>query len=219
MSEQSFDNEVDNEIDEVDDEDDSPWIIDLCPVSTELAAQIVAMMDLDLDDADAVERAMAEAGWRSTGEYHGDYNESAYTPGDHLVDTDVGIALPFAHQYFLDPDEEPDETYDIWAQLPGWQRLIDPPAGTFEAELEAVVDRFTRLIGPPDHDLVRDFHPRSCRRWPYRVWRRGGNVLTVALGMSNHSYSQFEQLYVQIRPLPADRPLPPVAELPDFFFH
>lgn len=213
MSEQPHDDDV----------DDSPWIIDLCPVSTELAAQLVTMTDLDLEDADAVEQAMAEAGWRSTGEYHGDLNESAYTPGDHLVDTDLGIALPFAHHYFRDPDQdfadedgEPDED-DIWAQLPGWQRLVDPPAGRFEAELEAVVGTFTELLGPPDHDLVHDFRPRSHRRWPYRVWRRGDNVLTVAIGLSNHSYAQFEQLYVHIRPLPADQPLPPVSELPGFF--
>ncbi|MFI6157238.1 hypothetical protein ACIBCA_31660 [Kitasatospora sp. NPDC051170] len=210
MSEQPYDHQ--------DDEDDAgPWIIDLCPVGTELAAQLVAMTDLDLDDADVVERAMAEAGWRSTGEYCGYFNESAYTPGDHLVDTDLGIALAFAHHYFLAPDEQVDAEDDIWAQLPGWQRLVDPPAGRFEAELEAVVGRFTELLGPPDHDLVHHFRPPSHRRWPYRIWRRGGNVLTVAIGMSNHSYSQFEQLYVQIRALPADRPLPPVAELPDFF--
>jgi len=57
-----------------------PAIVAVCPVSPELAAQIVAMSELDWEDLGRTEAAMSEHGWTSTGDYLGDLGEKAYTP-------------------------------------------------------------------------------------------------------------------------------------------
>ncbi|MFI8458703.1 hypothetical protein [Kitasatospora sp. NPDC085464] len=195
--------------DEDEHEDESPWIVAACPVTPELAARIAGMAELDWEDPEIAEKAMVAAGWRSTGDYLGDLNEKAYTPAGHLVYGDDRLAMPFAYEYWIHPDGA--WTEDFWAEQPGWRSVVDPPAGAFDARLDAVAGHFTELLGPPDHDVTHEGY-----RWRYRIWRRGGNVLVVAPGLDGFSYSQFEHAYVQIRPLPADAPLPPTDELPGF---
>ncbi|WP_195911280.1 hypothetical protein [Streptomyces kaniharaensis] len=195
---------------DVSDEDESPWIVAVCPVTPELAAQIAGMVELDWEDPELTEKAMLAAdGWRSTGDYLGDLNEKAYTPAGHLVYGDDRFAMPFAYEYWIHPDGAWAE--DFWGEQDGWRSLVDPPAGTFTAQLDAVASQFAALLGQPDHDVTHE-----SRRWRYRIWRRGDNVLVVAPGLDGFSYHQFEHAYVQIRRLPADAPLPPVTELPDF---
>ncbi|MEU4113832.1 hypothetical protein AB0F71_04985 [Kitasatospora sp. NPDC028055] len=203
------------DLDEPEDDEDTPWIVASCPVGPELAAQLVAMADLDWTDGDAGERAMTDAGWRSTGDHLGELNEKACTPAGHLVYGDDSLFLPFAYEYYVDPDGGMAE--DFWGTLPGWQRSTDQETDTFNEQLDAVAEQFTTLLGPPDHDLSHQREPHSSYRWRYRVWRRGDNALVVAPGMDPFSYCQFEHAFVQIRPLPADAPLPPAEELPDFF--
>ncbi|MFD5463537.1 hypothetical protein ACFWIQ_12045 [Kitasatospora sp. NPDC127059] len=213
MSDEPLDSDIDIDIDEEDEDD--PWIVASCPVSPELAAQIAGMTELDWTDGDAGRQAMTDAGWRSTGDYLGDLNEKAYTPAGHFAYGDECLFVPFAYEYYLHPDGAMTE--DFWGTLPGWQSTVDPPAGTFEAQLDAVAAQFTTLLGPPDHDTTHERRPHSSYVWRYRIWRRGDNALVVAPGMDPFSYSQFEHAFVQIRPLPADAPLPPADELPDFF--
>ncbi|MFJ9771704.1 hypothetical protein ACIRVF_10690 [Kitasatospora sp. NPDC101157] len=203
-------------VDDEDEDQDGPWIVSTCPVGPELAAQIAGMLDVDWKDFDAGEQAMAAAGWRSTGDYLGELDNKAHTPAGHFVYGDDCLAIPFAYEFYVHPDGAIAE--DFWATVPGWQSLPDPPAGTFDAQLESAVDRFTTILGPPDHDLTHERRPALDRRWRYRIWRRGGNVLVVAPGLDDFSYSQFEHAFVQIRPLPANAPLPPTTELPDFFW-
>ncbi|MER7756960.1 hypothetical protein [Kitasatospora sp. NPDC097643] len=210
MSDEPFDTTDD------DDEDEAPWIVATCPVSPELAAQIVEMTKLDWEDPELTEQAMVSAGWRSTGDYLGDLNEKAYTPAGHLVHGDDCFAMPFAYEYHVHPDGAITEDY--WGEQPGWQSHIDPPDDAFDAQLDAVAAQFTTLLGPPDHDVTHESHPDFDYRWRYRIWRRGDNLLVVAPGLDEFSYSQFEHAFVQIRPLPADAPLPPASELPDFLW-
>ncbi|WP_030062319.1 MULTISPECIES: hypothetical protein [Streptomyces] len=202
------------DLDEDDDEDD-PWIVATCPIGPELAAQIAGMADLDWTDGDAGEEAMTAAGWSSTGDYLGELNGKACTPAGHFVYGDDCLFVPFIYEYYVNPDGPMGE--DFWGTLPGWQGFVDPPVGTFDAQLDAVADQFAALLGPPDHDISRERRPRSGSIWRYRIWRRGGNALVVAPGMDPFSYSQFEHAFVQIRPLPADAPLPAPSELVDFF--
>jgi len=196
------------------DEEDPPGIVALCPISHELAAQIVAMAELDWEDPDLTEAAMTAAGWEPTGDYLGDMGEKSYTPAGHLIYGDDCFAMPFAYDFWIHPDGV--WTEDFWAEQPGWHSLVDPPPGTFDSQLEAVVARFTDLIGPADHDVTHEPRPEFNHKWRYRAWRRGDNVLIVAPGLDGHSYSQFEHAYVQIRALPADAPFPSSRELPDF---
>ncbi|MGW3041837.1 hypothetical protein ACWC9T_17805 [Kitasatospora sp. NPDC001159] len=206
----------DEPYDSTDDEDeDAPWIVATCPVGPELAAQIAGMAELDWEDIDITRKAMTDAGWRPNGGCLGDLNEKAYTPAGHFVYGDNCFFMPFAYEYYVHPDGAISE--DFWGTLPGWQGLVDPPAGAFDAQLEAVVAQFTTLFGPPDHDVTHERRPGLNYHWRYRIWRRGDNVLVVAPGLDDFSYSQFEHAFVQIRPLPADAPLPPVTGLPDFF--
>ncbi|MEU8919660.1 hypothetical protein AB0D10_01825 [Kitasatospora sp. NPDC048545] len=211
------DPDPDPDADAVEDEDedeDAPWTVAVCPVTPELAARIAGMVELDWEDPELTEKAVLDAGWRSTGAHYGDFNEKAYTPAGHLVYGDDRLAMPFAYEYWIHPDGV--WTEDFWADQPGWHSLVDPPAGTFDAQLDAVADLFTELLGPPDHDVTHRRRPGFDYHWRYRIWRRGDNVLVVAPGLDGFSYSQFEHAFVQIRPLPADAPLPPAAELPDF---
>ncbi|MER7842962.1 hypothetical protein ABTZ03_03325 [Kitasatospora sp. NPDC096077] len=213
------DPDPDEDLEEDPDEDpyeDDPWIVAYCPVGPELAARIVEMTKVDWTDPAAGERAMAEAGWRSTGDHLGDLDEKASTPEGHFVHGDDCLAVPFAYEYFVHPDGAMSE--DFWGALPGWQRDTDQDTDTFGDQLEAVVARFTALLGPPDHDVTHERRPALDHRWRYRVWRRGDNALVVAPGLDPFSYSQFEHAFVQIRPLPADAPLPLAVELPDFFW-
>ncbi|MFF2076274.1 hypothetical protein ACFVXG_16135 [Kitasatospora sp. NPDC058162] len=203
------------DIDEDDEDEDDPWIVATCPVGPELAAQIAGMMELDWTDGDAGEKAMTAAGWRSTGDYLGELNEKAYTPAGHFVYGDECLFMPFAYEYYVHPDGPMGE--DFWGELPGWQSLVDPPVGTFDARIDSVVDQFTALLGPPDHDVTHERRPALDHRWRYRIWRRGDNLLVVAPGLDGFSYSQFEHAFVQIRPLPAGAPLPPSTELPGLF--
>lgn len=205
---------TDQPFDEIGDDDDSPWIVAVCPVTRELAAQIVGMAELDWEDSEVTEQAMAAVGWKSTGDHLGDLDEKGHTPAGHLVYGDDCFAMPFAYEYYVHPDGAMGE--DFWGTQPGWRSLVDPPAGTFEEQLEAVVGTFTALLGPPDHDVTHERRPELDHRWRYRAWRRGDNVLVVAPGLDGFSYSQFEHAFVQIRSLPADTPFPPAIELPDF---
>ncbi|MFJ9839764.1 hypothetical protein ACIRYZ_04750 [Kitasatospora sp. NPDC101155] len=212
MSEEPLDIDEDDE----DPYEDDPWIVATCPVGPELAAQIAGMAELDWEDFDASRQAMIDAGWRSTGDYLGELDQKANTPAGHFVYGDDCFAMPFAYEYFTHPDGAITE--DFWGTLPGWQSIVDPPVGTFDAQLDAVVDQFTAILGPPDHDITHDRRPELNYQWRYRIWRRGGNVLVVAPGLDGFSYSQFEHAFIQIRPLPVDAPLPPATELPNFFW-
>ncbi|GAA1256993.1 hypothetical protein GCM10009665_54260 [Kitasatospora nipponensis] len=204
-------------LDDADDDadDDSPWIIASCPVSAELAAQIVGMAEVDWVDPEVAEHAMLAAGWRSTGSHLGEFGETGYTPAGHLVYGEDCFSMPFAYQYWVHPEGAVSE--DHWGVQPGWHSLVDPPVGGFTAQLDAVVGTFTALLGPPDHDVSHPRRPGSDYLWRYRAWRRGDRVLAVAPGLDGFSYAQFEHLVVQIRSLPAGSPFPPAAELPDFF--
>jgi hypothetical protein len=197
-----------------DEDEDVPGIVAVCPISPELAAQIVALTDLDWEDPDRTEAAMTAAGWTSTGDYLGDMDDKATTPAGHLVYGDDCLAMPFAYDYWIHPDGV--WTEDFWAEQPGWRSLVNPPPGTFDAQLEAVVATFTDLMGPADNDVTHEPRPTFRYRWRYRAWRRGDNVLIIAPGLDNHSYSQFEHAYVQIRSLPADAPFPAPKAHPDF---
>ncbi|MFJ9691876.1 hypothetical protein [Kitasatospora sp. NPDC101183] len=196
-------------------EEGDPWIVAACPVTPELAARIVEFADRDWDDHEACERALAEAGWDTTGEDVGGFEEWAHSPAGHHVYGSGCFFMPFAYEYVLDPDEE--ARCEHWATLPGWKNIAQPSVDTFDGQLEAVVDQFTSLLGPPDHDVTHDSRPAFNHHWRYRVWRRGDNALVVAPGLDGFSYSQFEHLFVQIRPLPATAPLPDLDELPEFF--
>lgn len=198
-----------------DEEEDTPGIVAVCPISPELATQIIAMADLDWEDLDRTEAAMTAAGWKSTGAFLGDMAEKAYTPAGHLVYGDDCLAMPFAYDYWIHPDGV--WTEDFWADQPGWHSLIDPPADdAFEAQIEKAVATFTHLLGPADHDVTHEPRPELNYRWRYRAWRRGNNALIIASGLDGHSYSQFEHAFVQIRALPADAPFPSSRDLPDF---
>lgn len=201
-------------INDLDDTEDSPWIVAVCPVTPELAAQIVDLADRDWGDRDRTEEVLGPVGWRSTGDYLGDLGEKCYSPAGHLVYGDDCFAMPFAYQYWIHPDGVWAE--DPWSDRPGWHGHVDPPAGFFKAQENAVVEVFTALLGAPDLDATHERRPALPYEWRYRGWRRGDNILIVARGMDGHSYSQFEHAFVQIRSLPADAPLPPAIELPDF---
>jgi hypothetical protein len=201
-------------INDLDDTEDSPWIVAVCPVTPELAAQIADLADREWGDRDRTEEALGPVGWRSTGDYLGDLGEKCYSPAGHLVYGDDCFAMPFAYQYWIHPDGV--WTEDPWSDQPGWHGHVDPPAGFFKAQEEAVVEVFTALLGAPDLDTTHERRPALPYEWRYRGWRRGDNILIVARGMDGHSYSQFEHAFVQIRSLPADASLPPAIELPDF---
>ncbi|MET7702429.1 hypothetical protein [Streptomyces sp. NPDC005485] len=198
------------------DDEDPPWIVAVCPLTPELAAQIASMAELDWSEDALAEQAMLAAGWRTGEDLLGDLEEKACTPAGHLVYGDDCFAMPFAYEYYVHPDGAIGEDY--WGAQPGWHSLIDPPEGTFDAQLQAVVDTFTALLGPPDVDVTHERRPGLDYTWRYRAWRRGGNILVVASGLDGFSYAQFEHAFVQIRSLPPGTPLPPARELPDFFW-
>ncbi|WP_225831846.1 hypothetical protein [Streptomyces sp. NK08204] len=210
MADEPFDATGDDDLGE------PPWTVAVCPVTPELAAQLADMVQVDWTDPDAGERAMAAAGWESTGEYLGDLDQKAHTPAGHLVYGDDCLAMPFAYEYYVHPDGAVAE--DFWSVLPGWHGIVDPPAGSFGGQVDAVVETFTALLGPPDHDVTHARRPELDHEWRYRAWRRGDNVLVVAPGLDGFSYSQFEHAFVQIRSLPATTQFPAPEELPDFFW-
>ena len=195
-------------------DEDGPWTVAVCPISAELAGQIVSMTELDWEDPEQTEAAIVAAGWDSDGGYLGDFGERAYTPAGHLVYGDDCFVMPFAYLYYIHPDGVWSE--DFWAEQRGWHSLVDLPPGAFDAQLETVVATFTEALGPPHHDVTHERRPALPYEWRYRAWRRGDNVLIVATGMDPLSYSQFEHAFVQIRSLPATAPFPAAEELPDF---
>lgn len=198
------------------DDEDTPWIVAVCPLTPTLAAQIAGMTELDWTDHPATEQAMLAAGWRFDGDGFGDLEERAHTPAGHLVYGDDCFSMPFAYEYYVHPDGVMGEDY--WGALPGWHSLLDPPDGTFTAQLQSVVDTFTALLGPPDYDVTHEPRPALNYTWRYRAWHRGDNVLVVAPGLDGFSYAQFEHAFVQIQPLASGTALPPARELPDFFW-
>ncbi|MBD0689912.1 hypothetical protein [Streptomyces sp. CBMA123] len=218
MPDEPLDLDLDEDEDENDEDEDAyeddPWIVAYCPVGPELAAQLVEMAELDWTDDDAGRQALTDAGWRSR-PLPDDLDGTAYTPAGHVGYGDDCLFLPFAYEYYVHPAGAMAE--DFWGTLPGWQRSTDQETDTFNDQLDAVAAQFTTLLGPPDHDVSHDRRPHSNGVWRYRVWRRGSNALVVAPGLDPFSYSQFEHAFIQIRPLPADAPLPPADELPDFF--
>ncbi|NUP48004.1 MAG: hypothetical protein HOW97_11925 [Catenulispora sp.] len=201
-----------DEMEDEEEEEEPPSYVAVCPISPELAAQIVAIAELDWEDYELTQDAMAAAGWKPTGDYLGDLGEKCYTPAGHLVYGDDLFAMPFAYDYWIHPDGV--WTDNFWADQPGWHTLLNPPPFTFEAEIDKVVAAFTELLGPPDHDVTHEPRPEFRYRWRYRMWRCGGNVLIISPGLDPHSYSQFEHASVQIKAMPADAPFPSARELP-----
>jgi hypothetical protein len=173
----------------------------LCPVTPELADQLIALTELDLTDDEAVTARLLGLGWRDWREaVRGpDYEKTPdvpeanfISPQGHFVtcDGDGSLYLPFSYLYWLGDDllEE-----DCWARTPGWASEEGAWRPEFDAHFGTVVQRFTDRLGLPDYDIRQPkYHSR------YVSWRLEHNVLIVGQGDEPLSYHQFEDAHVYL---------------------
>lgn len=172
-----------------------------CPVTEELVSHLLALAELDLTDADAIEARMREAAWPDwaqavRGPAYEDIPDAPdathITPQGHFVtcDGDGSVHVPFAYLYSVDGgllDE------DCWGAMPGWTSTEGAWRPEFDSHFAAVVERFTERLGLPNHDVRQ---PRYDTR--YVSWRLEHNVLIVGQGPEPLSYQQFEDAHVYL---------------------
>lgn len=182
----------------------------VCPVTDDLAAQIVSLADISWDGPDAT-AALLSLGWSEPDDTVPMSDADRVTDQGQFVYADCGFFMSFAYFYTLalSPD-------DPFASLPGWSVRQDAERGDFEAAVEDVVQRFAAQLGRPDHSTTlpaSSFMTVGSTTWRYAAWRRNRNVLVVGPKSEPMSYHQFEEGIVQIRQLAADAPFPEGDEL------
>ncbi|MEU2791702.1 hypothetical protein [Streptomyces sp. NPDC007100] len=196
-------------------EDADASYVAVCPVTPELARQIVSLTDLRWDGEGAWEAgdaAMRALGWRDDAETELSFMARFVTgTGHHVYDGDRAFLMPFTELYEVGPDCA--FTEDSWGGLPGWTSRKGAGRAEYDAHFSDAVGRFRTLLGPPELDaVVRDPDvPGGQHR--YTGWRRGGNVLLLGQGTEPCSYHSNEEARVVISPLPADGGFPPAGNL------
>jgi hypothetical protein len=197
-----------------DDEDDGiNRYVAACPITPELAQQIVGLAELSWDDPGATDPVMRGLGWRAD-EVPVDCGHFVTGQG-HTVYGDACFAMPFSYYYLVGGEVMED---DFWGSLRGWSSQKDARREEFDAHVNAAVDRFAELLGPPDHDVRAEGGTVSTGpySWRYAAWRRGRNVLVVGQSLDGFSYSQDEEALVYIGALAEDAPFPEPSEFAGF---
>src|SRR4051812_11851324 len=120
-----------------------------CPITPEFARRIVGLMDLPWDDPKVADRAMLDLGWRDDGEVPMDECRFVTDLG-HFVHGDHCLYMPFAHFYDVGGELWPQ---DGWGTEPGWSSRKDAGRADFDACVDAAVDRFAEVLGPPEADV------------------------------------------------------------------
>ncbi|MEE6258131.1 hypothetical protein [Plantactinospora sonchi] len=204
----------DFESDEDDSEEFDPGetYVAACPVDAGLARRIVDLADLTWPDGETTRQVMRGFGWRD-GEAVPVDEGGFVTDQGHVVFGIGCFYMPFAHFYRIDGEVW---TSDFWGSLPGWSSEKGAYRPEFDGYVDSAITRFTELLGPPERDGRVQGRTISVGSysWRYAAWRRGGNILVVGQTLEGFSYSQFEEAVVFVGALPAETPLPEVAELP-----
>lgn len=185
----------------------------VCPITPELAGQIVGLADLTWTDGKAADRAMLDLGWRDDDIPTGDGR--FVTDHGHVVHGEHCFYMPFSQSYWVGGEIW---GYDAWGSLPGWSSRKGARREEFDAHVAAAVERFAERLGPPERDVRTEGTTVSTGpySWRYAAWRRGGNALVIGQTLEGFSYSQFEEAVVYIGALPEGTPFPPAAKFPDF---
>ena len=186
----------------------------LCPITPELAGQIVDLADLPWGDQTVTDGAMRGLGWRDNDVV--ECMNGFVTDQGHVVYSDYnGFYMPFCHSYWVGGEVW---TTDEWGSLPGWSSQKGAGREEFDAHVDAAIDRFAERLGPPEYDVRTERGTTATRPyiWRYAAWRRGGNALVIGPALDGFSYSQDEEAVVYIGALAEDAPFPEPAEFPDF---
>ncbi|MEO3822228.1 hypothetical protein [Actinomadura sp. B10D3] len=193
-----------------DDETDLTEHVAVCPVTDDLAAQIISLADMSWEGPDAT-AAMPTFGWTEPDDTVPMSEVHCVTSQGQFVFADCGFFMPFAYFYTLalSPD-------DPFVSVPGWSVRQDADRGDFDAAVEDAVERFTARLGRPDHTTTLQGSSSMAAgpiTWRYAAWRRNQNVLIVGPKSEAMSYHQFEEGTVHIIPLAAGAPFPEGDEL------
>jgi hypothetical protein len=188
----------------------------VCPITPELARQIVDLADLSWRDWEVTEEAMSGLGWRDNdvveciNGFVTDQGQVVYT------DYDGCFYMPFCHYFWVGGETW---TTDEWGSLPGWSSRKGADREEFNAHFNAAVDRFAELLGPPECDLRAERPTPSTvsHSWRYVAWRRGGNVLAIGQTFEScFSHGHDEQAVVYIGALAEEAPFPEADKFADF---
>ncbi|GAA5192873.1 hypothetical protein GCM10023322_53410 [Rugosimonospora acidiphila] len=185
-----------------------------CPITPELARQIADLADLPWSDGKVTDGAMRALGWRDN-----DVIETIngfVTGQGHVVYSDHdGFYMPFCHYYWVGGEVW---TTDEWGALPGWSSQKGAGREEFDGHVDAAVDRFAELLGPPQCDVRTEGRATAIGpySWRYAAWRRGGNALVIGQVPEGFSLYQDEEAVVYIGALAEDAPFPEAAEFRDF---
>ena len=185
----------------------------VCPISPQLALQIVSLADLSWDDPKFIDQAMRSLGWRDD---EIPIDEGRFVTGQgHIVYGDNCFYMPFSQSYWVGGEVW---GYDAWGSLPGWSSRKGAARAEFDAHLDAAVDRFAERLGEPECDVRTEGSTVSTGpySWRYAAWRRCGNALVVGQTLEGFSYSQFEEAVVYIGALAEETPFPQADKFPDF---
>jgi hypothetical protein len=187
----------------------------VCPITSELAGQIIDLTNLRWSDWRATEAAMSGLGWREN-DVVASINGFITDPG-HVVysDHEGGFYMPFCHYYCVGGEVW---TTDEWGSLPGWSSEKGASREEFDAQVNLAVDRFAERLGPPGCDVRIEGNTASTGpySWRYAAWRRGGNALVIGQTLEGFSYDQYEEAVVYIGGLGEDTPFPEAANFPEF---
>jgi hypothetical protein len=186
----------------------------VCPITPELARQIVGLADLSWDDPKVTDQAMRELGWRDD-ELPIDEGRFATDQG-HTIFGDTCFYMPFSQSYGVGGEVWGS---DVWGSLPGWSSQKGALRKEFDAHVDTAVSRFAEQLGPPEYDVRTEGGTMSTGpySWRYAAWRRGENALVIGQTLEGFSYSQFEEAVVYIGALPQEAPFPEADAFPDFF--
>jgi hypothetical protein len=185
----------------------------VCPITPELARQIVDLADMPWGDWKVTDEAMRGFGWRDNDVI--ECMNGFVTDQGHVVYSDDGFYMPFCHYYWVGGEVWPT---DEWGSLPGWSSQKGAGREEFDGYVNAAVDRFAERLGPPECDVRTKGSTVSTGpySWRYAAWRRGGNALVIGQTLEGFSYCQEEEAVVYIGALAEDAPFPEAAKFPDF---
>jgi hypothetical protein len=197
----------------VTDEADEGYVhtIAVCPVSPELAGQVLGLADAVAGNTDGVKRvysAIEAVGW-SDEDLVPDVDASFRTGAGHMVYVEDRLTIPFMYEYWLGTELTP---VDFWGDVPGWTARREPGSTFFDARIELTVQVFAERLGPPPLDVRTDDRARR-RAVAWRVGTHGAALLVVGHSTDGFSYHQNDLAAVCLLPRPPQEPLPTAQAL------
>ncbi|GLW09595.1 hypothetical protein Misp01_47240 [Microtetraspora sp. NBRC 13810] len=196
----------------------------ICPLTPEVVHQVARMATVPSDER-SFDNFLAGLGWRYAGGFDDSYQTAAgqVVWSTHYAASGRPDQVVWAAFCVYDPEYDDEQNADylaeVWGGPDGWTLRREEGRAAFDLAWDSAAEMVGGILGPPAVTAVEREAVGDDREEEFRmaVWRNGDSVLALAQDADPVCYSNFVSDFLVAVRYPADRPLPPAADLTEWY--